>query len=164
MRRFIEKVEAGASDICLYGIAPPKRATPPRRLAKIVDRQLTRFRELEADGLIVYDIQDEVERVADERPFPFLPTIDPHTYAFEHLEALQDIADANGGTRASGTPGYDQSADYVADLLEDAGFTVERQEFDFSLFTENSSSLTVDSVQPLSTVSVTSYSPGWAKR
>ena len=66
--------------------------------------------------------------------------------AFEHLEALQDIADANGGTRASGTPGYDQSADYVANLLEDAGFTVERQVFDFSLYTENSSSLTADDV------------------
>ncbi len=65
--------------------------------------------------------------------------------AFEHLQALQDIADANGGTRASGTPGYDESADYVAELLEDAGFIVERQEFSFSLFTENSSSLTVDS-------------------
>jgi Zn-dependent M28 family amino/carboxypeptidase len=64
----------------------------------------------------------------------------------EHLDALQDIADANGGTRESGTPGYDASADYVADLLEDAGFTVERQVFDFSLFTENSSSLTVDAV------------------
>jgi Zn-dependent M28 family amino/carboxypeptidase len=64
--------------------------------------------------------------------------------AFEHLQALQDIADANGGTRASGTPGYDASADYVADLLEAAGYTVERQVFDFSLFTENSSSLSVD--------------------
>ena len=63
---------------------------------------------------------------------------------FEHLNALQDIADANGGTRASGTPGYDASADYVANLLEDAGFTVERQVFSFSLYTENSSSLTVD--------------------
>lgn len=64
--------------------------------------------------------------------------------AFEHLEAFQAIADANGGTRASGTPGYDASADYVAELLEDAGYIVERQVFDFSLFTENSSSLTVD--------------------
>lgn len=62
----------------------------------------------------------------------------------EHLEALQDIADANGGTRASGTPGYDASADYVAGLLEDAGYTIERQEFDFHLFTENSSSLAVN--------------------
>ena len=61
-----------------------------------------------------------------------------------HMEAWQAIADANGGTRASGTPGYDASADYVADLLEAAGYTVERQVFDFSLFTENSSSLVAD--------------------
>jgi Zn-dependent M28 family amino/carboxypeptidase len=63
-----------------------------------------------------------------------------------HLDAFQAIADANGGTRASGTPGYDESADYVAGLLEDAGYTIERQVFDFSLFTEISSSLTVDGV------------------
>jgi Zn-dependent M28 family amino/carboxypeptidase len=59
-----------------------------------------------------------------------------------HMETLQDIADANDGTRASGTPGYDASADYVAWQLERAGFIVERQEFDFSVFSENSSSLT----------------------
>ena len=28
--------------------------------------------------------------------------------------AFQAIADANGGTRAAGTPGYDASVDYVA--------------------------------------------------
>ena len=64
-----------------------------------------------------------------------------------HLEVLQDIADANGGTRASGTPGYDASADYVAELLVGAGYTVERQEFSFSLYTENSSALNVDSTE-----------------
>jgi len=65
---------------------------------------------------------------------------------FEHLQAFQAIADANGGTRASGTPGYNESADYVAGLLENAGFNVERQEFSFSTYTENSSSLIVDSL------------------
>ena len=64
-----------------------------------------------------------------------------------HLVALQDISDANGGTRASGTPGYDASADYIVGLLEGAGFTIERQGFDFSLFTEVSSSLTADGVE-----------------
>ncbi len=63
---------------------------------------------------------------------------------FVHLDAFQDIADANGGTRASGTPGYDASADYVAELLGEAGFIVERQEFSFSVYTENSSSLDID--------------------
>ncbi|MFC3690543.1 aminopeptidase, partial [Aquipuribacter hungaricus] len=31
----------------------------------------------------------------------------------EHAEALQAIADANGGNRASDTPGYQASVDYV---------------------------------------------------
>ena len=33
---------------------------------------------------------------------------------FVHLRKLQEIADANDGSRAEGTPGYDASVDYVA--------------------------------------------------
>lgn len=54
----------------------------------------------------------------------------------KHLEELQAIADANEGNRASGSAGYDGSADYVADLLEAAGYEVERQTFDFPFFAE----------------------------
>lgn len=53
-----------------------------------------------------------------------------------HQAALQAIADANGGTRESGSPGYDASADYVADLLLAAGYEVEIQTFDFPFFQE----------------------------
>jgi aminopeptidase S len=42
--------------------------------------------------------------------------------AMAHLQALQKIADGNGGNRASGSPGYDASVDYVAGVLRDAGF------------------------------------------
>ena len=52
----------------------------------------------------------------------------------EHLEALQAIADANDGNRASGTEGYDDSADYVVGRLEAAGYTVTRQVFDFAFY------------------------------
>ena len=45
--------------------------------------------------------------------------------AVGHLEALQAIADRNGGNRAVGTPGYDQSVEYVASTLSQAGFRVE---------------------------------------
>ena len=45
--------------------------------------------------------------------------------AVGHLEALQAIADRNGGNRAVGTPGYDQSVEYVASTLSRAGFRVE---------------------------------------
>ena len=36
----------------------------------------------------------------------------------EHQAALQAIADANGGTRAAATPGYNASVDYVVKTLE----------------------------------------------
>jgi hypothetical protein len=39
----------------------------------------------------------------------------------KHEQEFQKIADANNDTRASGTPGYDASADYVAGKLEAAG-------------------------------------------
>ena len=38
-----------------------------------------------------------------------------------HEQAFQAIADANGGTRAAGTPGYEASGAYVEDQLEAAG-------------------------------------------
>lgn len=44
-----------------------------------------------------------------------------------HLEELQSVAEANGGNRAAGEPGYDASVDYVVEQLENAGYTVERQ-------------------------------------
>jgi Zn-dependent M28 family amino/carboxypeptidase len=56
----------------------------------------------------------------------------------EHQAALQEIADNNDdpfypGTRAAGTEGYDESAEYVARLLKDAGYdvTLDPVEFEF---------------------------------
>jgi Zn-dependent M28 family amino/carboxypeptidase len=50
----------------------------------------------------------------------------------EHEQALQAIADANGGNRAAGLPGYDASVDYVVQTLRAAGWSVELDEFDFT--------------------------------
>lgn len=55
---------------------------------------------------------------------------------FAHEQAFQDIADAGDGSRAGGTAGYDRSADYVADLLADAGYQVSRQVFQYDVFFE----------------------------
>ena len=54
----------------------------------------------------------------------------------EHQAALQKIADNNDdpfypGTRAAGTKGYADSVDYVAGLLEDAGYKVTLDPFEF---------------------------------
>jgi Zn-dependent M28 family amino/carboxypeptidase len=51
-----------------------------------------------------------------------------------HQRALQDIADANGGTRAAATPGYDASVEYVATLLRGAGYDVTTPAFSFNAF------------------------------
>ncbi|MGG8409883.1 M28 family metallopeptidase [Streptomyces sp. 12297] len=50
--------------------------------------------------------------------------------AYRHLVKFQQIADANGGNRAAGTPGYDASAAYVHARLKKAGYKVAYQSFD----------------------------------
>ena len=48
-----------------------------------------------------------------------------------YLADLQEIADANDGTRASGTPGYQASVDYIVEQLAAAGYEPTIQEFTF---------------------------------
>ncbi|VEG51447.1 aminopeptidase Y [Mycolicibacterium aurum] len=49
---------------------------------------------------------------------------------YRHLVKLQEIADANDGNRADGSPGYQASVDYVAQMLRDRGFDVQTPEFE----------------------------------
>ena len=57
----------------------------------------------------------------------------------EHQLALQQIADANGGNRAVGTPGYDASVAYIAARAEAAGYDVTLDEFTYvAAFSEGS--------------------------
>ncbi len=60
-----------------------------------------------------------------------------------HLGRLQEIADTHGGNRAVGTPGYDASVDYVADVLRRTGFDVATPEFELRVFTAEDPELTV---------------------
>jgi Zn-dependent M28 family amino/carboxypeptidase len=55
-----------------------------------------------------------------------------------HERVFQRIANRNGGTRASGTPGYDASVDYVTERLRKAGYKVREQRFTFPFFAEYS--------------------------
>ena len=65
-----------------------------------------------------------------------------------HQAAWQAIADANGGTRVSGTPGYDQSVMYVVETLEAAGYDVEVQSFPFNAFINLGGSVLARKTQP----------------
>jgi Zn-dependent M28 family amino/carboxypeptidase len=53
-----------------------------------------------------------------------------------HERVFQRIANKNGGTRASGTPGYTASANYVKAALKKAGYKVTEQTFTFPFFRE----------------------------
>jgi Zn-dependent M28 family amino/carboxypeptidase len=50
------------------------------------------------------------------------------------LSKLQDIANANNGTRAVGTPGYEATVDYVVNTLRGSGFDVQTPEFSARVF------------------------------
>lgn len=52
----------------------------------------------------------------------------------EHQAAFQAIADANGGTRAAGTAGYEASVDYVVERMTAAGYNVTLDDFPFLYF------------------------------
>jgi hypothetical protein len=51
-----------------------------------------------------------------------------------HLRRFQDIADRNGGTRQTGTPGYSASVDYIVKALEDKDFNVQTPELELGIF------------------------------
>lgn len=69
-----------------YAIAPPNRTTAPERRREIAAAQSARVSALPIDALLVYDVQDEVARNDDPRPFPFIPKVDPLSYAFDELQ------------------------------------------------------------------------------
>ncbi len=84
----IEKIRNRESGIVLYGLVPPKKGTSFEKVAEISNRQLQRLKATDIDGLILYDIQDEDSRTSEERPFPFMETIDSFTYSREYLESI----------------------------------------------------------------------------
>ena len=73
------------SGVLLFGITPPRLSTTPERIREITAATLARLDFLDVDGLALYDIDDESDRNPEERPFPYLPTMDPAAYHAEYL-------------------------------------------------------------------------------
>jgi hypothetical protein len=82
-RRILE----GKGEFLLFAVTPPRQAASPERAQEIAEVTLERLRPLGLDGLVLYDIDDESDRTSQERPFPFLPTMDPADYLARHLSA-----------------------------------------------------------------------------
>jgi aminopeptidase Y len=68
------------------------------------------------------------------------------------LEALEAIAEANGGIRTAGTAGYEASVEYVAAKLRDLGYAVQTPAFEMATFAE----------EPGGSISIGSGGPSFA--
>lgn len=87
--RLDEKIKNRLGGILLYGLTPPKKKTNKDKVREIANRQIDAVKSIGVDGLILYDIHDEKDRIAEERPFPFLETIDPVIYSKEFMSSLE---------------------------------------------------------------------------
>jgi 5,10-methylenetetrahydrofolate reductase len=67
--------------VYFIGTTPPKSDTPLDTVGTIADKLLERVSDIDFDGLIVYDIQDENSRINKPRPFPFKSTHDTRLYS-----------------------------------------------------------------------------------
>lgn len=83
-----EKIQQNKGGYLFYGLTPPKENTDPDKICGIANRQIERLKDVDFDGLILYDIQDETSRIDSERPFPFISTLAPDYYANNYLQAL----------------------------------------------------------------------------
>jgi Peptidase family M28/PA domain len=77
----------------------------------------------------------ECDTRANDTPGKLIPCIKTADL-WDHMKAFQKIADQNPGpdghaSRNSGEPGYKASADYVADVMKQAGYDVTLQKYQF---------------------------------
>jgi hypothetical protein len=86
-RPSLQKMLADAQGgMLLFGITPPRRSATPDRVKEIAEITLGRLAPLDLDGLVLYDIDDESDRNPEERPFPYLPTVDPAEFHTDYLD------------------------------------------------------------------------------
>lgn len=67
--------------VYFIGTTPPKKNTPIEQVDNIAQKLLERVSDIDVDGFIVYDIQDEASRTNAPRPFPYMGTHDPRLYS-----------------------------------------------------------------------------------
>ena len=85
MNTLHRRISRREGEFLLFAVTPPRRAVTPEKAQEIADVTLARLHGVELDGLMLYDIDDESDRNPEERPFPFLPTMDPASFRARHL-------------------------------------------------------------------------------
>lgn len=86
---FKQKILSKKPGILTYGMTPPKASHSPEKISEIAQKQVERLKNVDLDALILYDVQEEAERVDHERPYPYLPTIDPAIYGDKYLRQVE---------------------------------------------------------------------------
>jgi len=82
-----ELLAAANAEMLLLGLTPPRRNVSSAEAAQIAEVTLGRLHGLDLDGLVLYDIDDESDRNPEQRPFPYLPTMDPAIFHATYLSA-----------------------------------------------------------------------------
>ena len=83
--------------------------------------------------------RDACDTQVNDTPSKLLPCI-TKADLWKHMQRFQAIADANPSpadghpSRNSGEPGYKASADYVAQVMRDAGYNVTIQQYAFTYY------------------------------
>ncbi|MBB3112766.1 hypothetical protein FHS18_004868 [Paenibacillus phyllosphaerae] len=83
-----ESIESKKTGIITYGMTPPKKSHTPEKIAEISQKQVERLKKVDIDALILYDVQEEADRMEEERPFPYMEMLDPETYSEQYLHEL----------------------------------------------------------------------------
>lgn len=86
---FLSKIRQRESGIIIYGICPPKVHTPIDKVLSGAQRLTSDLQGLDIDALVVYDVQDESARTTEERPFPFVSSLDPLEYTSQYLHSVE---------------------------------------------------------------------------
>lgn len=85
----VERIKNCETGLIFYGLTPPKSNNTDERVKEISKKHMARIKDLDIDGLIIYDIQDETDRTKEERPFDFINTVDPSLYSQHYLKSLE---------------------------------------------------------------------------
>jgi hypothetical protein len=84
-----QRIADRMGEFLIFAVTPPRLTTGPEQTRQIAEVTLARLRSVGIDGLVLYDIDDESDRNPNERPFPFLPTMDPAEYLARDLVGLE---------------------------------------------------------------------------
>lgn len=78
--------------LLLFGLTPPRASVTAEKADQIAEVTLRRLEGMPLDGLVLYDLDDESDRTEEERPFPFMRTMDPADFLADHLTGWNEAA------------------------------------------------------------------------